>query len=429
VLPSSLERWHLAGDEQSDASADERTLRELAEDAPVISYVSTLLAQAVDARASDVHVEPGEREFTVRMRIDGVLHTRQTQAMARFPAVSSRIKLIAGLDIAERRLPQDGRTTVRVSGVEMDIRVSVIPAVHGESLVLRLLPKQRKDLSLQRLGMEADHLAMFQGWLQWPNGLILVTGPTGSGKSTTLYGALSAVNDFTRKIVTVEDPVELRLPNVVQIQTQSEIGYTFARALRSILRHDPDIIMVGEIRDRETAEIAIQASLTGHLVLATLHTNDALSAVTRLVDMGVEPYLVAASLRAVMAQRLVRSLCNECAIEAQPAVSNLQRREEVRQRWFAGGRARYRSSVGCAQCQSTGFRGRLGIYELVQLNPELQHLIVTGAAVPALRELADRSGRRGLADDGMLKVLAGQTTAEEVIRACGLTGADELEPT
>lgn len=424
VLPSALERWQLLATEaqQSGGDADARTLRELAEDAPVISFVNGILAQAVESRASDVHIEPGEREFTVRMRVDGVLHTRQTQAMTRFSAVASRIKLVAGLDIAERRLPQDGRTTIRVAGTEIDIRVSAIPAVHGESLVMRLLPKQRSDLALERLGMENDHLAAFRRWLGWPNGLILVTGPTGSGKSTTLYGALSAVNDFSRKIVTVEDPVELRLPHIVQIQTQADIGYTFSRALRSILRHDPDIIMIGEIRDKETAEIAIQAALTGHLVLATLHTNDALSAVTRLVDMGVEPYLVSAALKAVMAQRLVRVLCNHCAAPLSPDQVEqmlVDTKIGARQAPDAGLAARYRRPVGCEQCQHTGFRGRHGIYELVELSTELQHMVATEAPQAELIALADRQGRRSLLGDGILKVHRGMTTFDEVLRASG----------
>ncbi len=258
----------------------------MAEDGPVIAFVNNLIAQAIDERASDIHIEPGEFTCELRYRIDGVLHTRSDFALDRFPAVASRIKLIAGLDIAERRLPQDGRITLRAAGAEMDMRVSVVPAVHGESIVMRLLPKQRHDLRLEALGMEPDQLAQLRRWLDLPSGLVLVTGPTGSGKSTTLYAALSAVDDRTRKILTVEDPVEHRLPGIMQVQVQAEIGYTFARALRSFLRHDPDIIMVGEIRDRETAEIAIQSALTGHLVLATLHTNDALSAFTRLDRHG-----------------------------------------------------------------------------------------------------------------------------------------------
>jgi len=413
----------------ADAPLDSRALRELAEDAPVIAYVNGVLAQAVEERASDIHFEPGEHQFVVRLRVDGVLQELGTQPISRYPAVASRIKLVSGLDIAERRLPQDGRTSIRLAGQGMDVRVSVIPAVHGESLVLRLLPKQRQDLSLDRLGLSSDHLSMWKRWLGWPNGLILVTGPTGSGKSTTLYAALAAVSDQQRKMVTVEDPVEFRLPGVVQIQTQAEIGYTFARALRSILRHDPDIIMVGEIRDRETAEIAIQSALTGHLVLATLHTNDALSAVTRLTDMGVEPYLVAAALRGVIAQRLVRVLCRQCAIP----IREVDVDPGLQAQWDALGQAgvieaqgtgRWYQAVGCPQCGKTGFRGRRGIYELVQFDAEMQHAIAHGAAMAKLTALADAAGRRTLAGDGLLKVGAGLTTWSEVLRAAGQVGAD-----
>ncbi|MEJ6002185.1 GspE/PulE family protein [Paucibacter soli] len=418
AMPSDLERWQhrLEQQEPSGSAADARSLRELAEDAPVIAFVNNVIAQAAEARASDIHLEPGEREFQVRMRIDGVLHSRMSLPMSRYPAISSRIKLVSQLDIAERRLPQDGRTSIRVAGMDMDVRVSSIPAVHGESIVMRLLPKKRADLALERLGMADDHLAMFRDWLAWPNGLVLVTGPTGSGKSTTLYGALHAVNDLSRKIVTVEDPVEFRLPNIVQIQTQAEIGYTFARALRAILRHDPDIIMVGEIRDKETAEIAVQSALTGHLVLATLHTNDALSAITRLVDMGIEHYLVAAALRGVMAQRLVRRLCPECSIPIQPTAS-LEERWRARQSGQA--RAEWKQAVGCPSCQSTGFRGRVGIYELVQVDEAMQHLIAANSTANEVRALADAHGRRSLVDDGLLKVARGSTTFDEVLRASG----------
>jgi general secretion pathway protein E len=431
--PARLESWHgvMQSPDSSGAglaALDARSLRELAEDAPVIAFVNNTFAQAVEARASDIHFEPGEREFDVRFRIDGVLQPRGKQPMSRYAAIASRVKLVSQLDIAERRLPQDGRTTLRVAGQEIDVRVSAIPAVYGESLVLRLLPKRRAELALARLGMEPDSLGVFEQWLQWPNGLVLVTGPTGSGKSTTLYAALAAVNDHSRKIVTVEDPVEFRLPDVVQIQTQAEIGYTFARALRSILRHDPDIIMVGEIRDRETAEIAVQSALTGHLVLATLHTNDALSAVTRLVDMGIEPYLVAAALRATMAQRLVRRLCPQCS---QPLVDDAlpaARWQALGQRFLgqlspqavaATGRAQWRRAQGCTHCQGAGFRGRLGIYELVTLSPEMQHAIAAAAPAADLLRLADAAGRRSLQDDGLIKAAQGLTTLEEVLRASG----------
>ena len=421
VLPAELDRA-LADQRQGvqTQAQDAQSLRAMAEDAPVIAFVNNLLAQALESRTSDVHIEPGEREFEIRLRIDGVLHSRMRLPMARYAATASRIKLIAHLDIAERRLPQDGHIGLRVAGEDIDVRVSAIPAVHGESLVMRLLPKQRADLRLGNLGMAEDHLVQFAQWLRWPNGLVLVTGPTGSGKSTTLYSALTQINDGARKIVTVEDPVEQRLPGVVQIQTHTEIGYTFARALRAILRHDPDIVMIGEIRDRETAEIAIQSALTGHLVLATLHTNDALSAITRLGDMGVEPYLVAAALRAVMAQRLVRRLCEACAqpVEASRAL------EHTWQRVAPGRSGRWRAAAGCASCQGTGFRGRVGLYELVTVGEALQQGIADQVAMAQLLALADAAGRRSLHDDGVLKTGAGLTTLAEVLQATGGLGSD-----
>jgi general secretion pathway protein E len=419
MLPDDVDRCVAAlRDSGGRVAQDAQSLRAMAEDAPVIAFVNNLLAQAVEARASDIHVEPGERDFDVRLRIDGVLHDHLHMPMERYPATASRIKLIAHLDIAERRLPQDGHIGLRVAGAEIDVRVSSIPAVHGESLVLRLLPKQRSDLRLEALGMAADHLATFSRWLREPNGMFLVTGPTGSGKSTTLYAALAQVNDGARKIVTVEDPVEQRLPRVIQIQTHAEIGYTFARALRAILRHDPDILMIGEIRDRETAEIAIQAALTGHLVLATLHTNDALSGITRLFDMGVEPYLVAAALRGVMAQRLVRRLCEQCAADA-PAPA-----APVLDAWHrAGGQGagRWRQPQGCTACQGTGYRGRIGIYELVPIDAELQQRVAASAPLAELEALADARGRRSLYGDGLLKVGAGWTTLPEVLQSSGTT--------
>jgi general secretion pathway protein E len=423
---TELEQWQqrLSRAEPQLQSLDARALREMAEDAPVIAWVNNLIAQAVESRASDIHLEPGERECEVRLRIDGQLQTRLALGMDRYPAVASRIKLVAGLDIAERRLPQDGRISTRAAGAEMDVRVSSIPAVYGESIVMRLLPKKRADLSLDRLGLRPSQLSQFKRWLGMANGLVLVTGPTGAGKSTTLYSALAATNDQTRKILTVEDPVEFRLPQVIQVQAQPDIGYTFARALRAFLRHDPDIIMVGEIRDRETAEIAIQSALTGHLVLATLHTNDAPSAVTRLVDMGVEPFLVGASLRAVMAQRLVRRLCDVCAVptDESPALGDADlataiadaRAEEV-----AGELPRWRRPVGCPACQSTGFKGRVGIYEMLDVSAEMQHAIAREVGLPELVRMARLGGYRSLAQEGALKVVQGVTTLDEVLRATG----------
>ena len=398
---------------------DEQQLRAMAEEAPVVELVSNLMAQAVEQRASDIHLEPEERIFAVRFRIDGVLHTRLQLPRDRFDAVASRLKLISGMDIAERRLPQDGRLSTRVGGQEMDIRVSALPGVHGESIVMRLLPKERKELGLEKLGFESDHLAMMQEWTAEANGIVLVTGPTGSGKSTTLYAALAAANDGLKKIITVEDPVEFQLPAITQIQAHPDIGLTFANALRSILRQDPDVIMIGEIRDLETAEIAVQAALTGHLVLSTLHTNDAISAFTRLIDMGVEPFLVATPIRAVQAQRLVRRLCTQCArphavphnIEAEAAVFAHKVLPGMAPRWM--------EAVGCPNCMNTGYRGRLGIYEMVPVSEAMQHLIVSGASVNEMKKLARDEGHRFLRDDGLLKAWQGLTTVEEVLRVAG----------
>ena len=398
---------------------DEQQLRAMAEEAPVVELVSNLMAQAVEQRASDIHLEPEERIFAVRFRIDGVLHTRLQLPRDRFDAVASRLKLISGMDIAERRLPQDGRLSTRVGGQEMDIRVSALPGVHGESIVMRLLPKERKELGLEKLGFESDHLAMMKEWTAEANGIVLVTGPTGSGKSTTLYASLAAANDGLKKIITVEDPVEFQLPAITQIQAHPDIGLTFANALRSILRQDPDVIMIGEIRDLETAEIAVQAALTGHLVLSTLHTNDAISAFTRLIDMGVEPFLVATPIRAVQAQRLVRRLCSHCArphsvpqnIEAEAAV--------FAHKVLPGMTSRWMEAVGCTHCMNTGYRGRLGIYEMVPVSEAMQHLIVSGASVNDMKKLAREEGHRFLRDDGLLKAWQGLTTVEEVLRVAG----------
>ncbi len=395
-------------------------LRELAEEAPVIELVNNILSQAADQDASDIHVEPEEHQFFVRLRIDGVLHTRYTLPRERFAAVASRIKLISGMDIAERRLPQDGRVGMRVSGEDLDIRVSAVPGVHGESLVLRLLPKEAQQLSLTHLGFAEDHYRLFRQWATAPHGIVLVTGPTGSGKSTTLYATLDEINERDRKIITVEDPVEYQLKGVSQIQTHAEIGYTFARALRAILRQDPDIIMIGEIRDLETAEIAVQAALTGHLVFSTLHTNDSVSAFTRLVDMGVEPFLVATSVRAVQAQRLVRRVCSACAEPLD--TPHPQLREQALAAAKRAGLPRTEKWVqarGCPECRGTGFRGRVGLYELVNVSERIQDGITAGRTAQALWRIAAEEGARTLREDGLIKAMQGLTTVEEVIRVSG----------
>jgi len=403
-------------------------LRELAEEAPVVELVNNLLSQATDEGASDIHLEPEERAFSVRFRIDGVLHLRMTLPRERFDAVASRIKLISGMDIAERRLPQDGRISTRASGIEMDIRVSCVPGVNGESIVMRLLPKERTDLNLNSMGMESDHLQQFTRWINEPHGILLVTGPTGSGKSTTLYAALEKANDRTRKIITVEDPVEYKMSGITQIQTQSDIDYTFARALRAILRQDPDIIMIGEIRDLETAEIAVQSALTGHMVLSTLHTNDSLSAFTRLLDMGVEPFLVASAVRAVQAQRLVRKLCNKCASPTAPPHSLIEATERIKASapHLFQGNPDWKVAKGCPDCRGSGYRGRLGIYEFLEVTPQIQEAVMRQAPLTDLLKIAQQQGYRNLREDGFIKAWRGLTSIDEVLRVTGLSEAGEV---
>lgn len=388
----------------------------MAEEAPVVELVSNLMAQAVEQRASDIHLEPEERIFAVRFRIDGVLHTRLQLPRERFDAVASRLKLISGMDIAERRLPQDGRLSTRVGGQEMDIRVSALPGVHGESIVMRLLPKERKELGLERLGFEPDHLAMMKAWTAEANGIVLVTGPTGSGKSTTLYAALAAANDGLKKIITVEDPVEFQLPAITQIQAHPDIGLTFANALRSILRQDPDVIMIGEIRDLETAEMAIQAALTGHLVLSTLHTNDAPSAITRLLDLGVPAYLINSTLLGIMAQRLVRTLCPHCKKSAPITEEERAAWRMLVHPWKAAEPASVYHAVGCLECRMTGYSGRIGVYEILLNSPEVRRQIRPDAEIARVRDQAFREGTRPLRVSGALKVAQGLTTIEELIK-------------
>lgn len=397
-------------------------LREMAEEAPVIELVSNTLAQAFNDGASDVHVEPGERAFKIRYRIDGVLETRLTLPRERYDAVASRIKLVAGIDIAERRLPQDGRFSVRLSGEEIDVRVSSVPGVWGESIVLRLLPKERQETKLDSLGMAADTLSLYRRQVAEPHGVILVTGPTGSGKSTTLYATLEEINDGQQKIITVEDPVEYNVSGVAQIQVQSEIGYTFARALRAVLRQDPDTIMIGEIRDLETSQIAVQAALTGHQVFSTLHTNDALGAFTRLIDMGMEPFLVASSVRLAVAQRLLRRLCPDCAAPWQPPAEVSEQAAELSRRFpgLGADSPKWRKGVGCRACRGTGYRGRTAIYELVIVTPEIHEAILGRAGSRELLDIASRQGFRSLREDAVIKASGGVTSFEEVVRVTGI---------
>ncbi|TAL12175.1 MAG: type II/IV secretion system protein [Chloroflexota bacterium] len=408
--------------DESRPGDDIQHLKELAEEAPVVELVSNTLAQAFNEGASDIHIEPSERSFAIRFRLDGVLQNRLTLPRERFDAVASRIKLISGIDIAERRLPQDGRISVRLSGQEIDVRVSSVPGVWGESIVLRLLPKERQAFRLDKLGMEDDYLERYRGWLAEPHGIILVTGPTGSGKSTTLYATLESINDGKEKILTVEDPVEYNVPGISQIQVHADIGYTFARALRAILRQDPDTIMIGEIRDGETAQIAVQASLTGHTVFSTLHTNDAIGAFTRLIDMGVEPFLVVSSVRAVIAQRLVRLVCRSCA-EPEPASEEAARLIVDLQRRFPDllkGPSGWRHGRGCRACQGTGYKGRMAIYEMASVTPDLHEAILTRAPTQELQRIAGKHGYRTLREDGMIKAWRGDTSLEEVLRVTGL---------
>lgn len=391
-------------------------LRELAEEAPVIEFVNNLLAMAFDQRASDIHIEPERYTVKVRLRIDGILYERFTLPIERFNAIASRIKLISGMDIAEHRLPQDGQIETRVSGEDLDVRISALPGVHGESIVMRLLPKEKQKFSIDSIGMRPDNLTLLKEWSSQPHGIILVTGPTGSGKSTTLYSVLDNINTGERKIITVEDPVEYRMSGITQVQTLDTIGYNFARALRAILRQDPDVIMIGEIRDRETAEIAIQSSLTGHLVLSTLHTNDAISAFTRLIDMGIDPFLVATPVRAVMAQRLVRRLCKHCAVPGNPVVDIRANTEQNLSEALASQPANWLEPVGCKHCQGSGFSGRVGIHELVPVTPELQHAIAQGGSTAELHRIAVGQGFKSLREDGFMKAYQGITSVEEVLR-------------
>jgi general secretion pathway protein E len=411
------------GFEVVDENAEDTDLDNAAEDASIIRFVNQVLKDAIELRASDIHLEPFEDEFRIRYRIDGVLQDVSVPAqLKRFqPAIVSRVKILSHLNIAEKRLPQDGRIKIRVDDAEVDIRVSVIPMLHGEAVVMRLLRQNSTLRGLTDIGMDGRELDCFRRVLQMPHGIILVTGPTGSGKTSTLYTALNEINDSVRKIITIEDPVEYQLKGVNQIQVSEKAGLTFARGLRSILRHDPDVVLIGEIRDQETAQIAVQASLTGHLVFSTLHTNDAPGALTRLVDMGVEPYLVASSLEAVLAQRLVRVLCKHCKEPDESATA----RALKSQLGIPAENTIYRS-VGCRECRNTGFFGRQAIFEWMDSDNEIRQMILKSASTDQIRDAARKAGMRTLAEDGWRLVRFGITTVDEVL---SVTTAKEVART
>ncbi|MEI9478925.1 MAG: type II secretion system ATPase GspE [Deltaproteobacteria bacterium] len=398
---------------QADAEEDIDHLRDLASEAPVIRLVNLIITKAIDLKASDIHFEPYESQFRIRYRVDGVLHDAEAPPKRLQSAIISRVKIMAKMNIAERRLPQDGRIMVKVKGKEIDFRVSTVPTIHGESVVLRILDKTSIVLDIEKLGFPHDILADFDQCIKNPHGILLVTGPTGSGKTTTLYCALEKINSPDKKIVTVEDPVEYQLRGVNQIQVKPAIGLTFANALRSIVRQDPDVILIGEIRDAETAEIAIHSALTGHLVFSTLHTNDAASAITRLIDMGIEDYLLTSTLVGILAQRLVRVTCPFCQEEFAYDDSLLKQLgvspEEA-------SRVKMVKPKGCAECGFTGYRGRTGIFEFLKVTDEIRALILERKDSQKLKELARQRGMRTLRQDGWLRVKEGMTTVQELLR-------------
>ncbi|OQA29527.1 MAG: Type II secretion system protein E [Verrucomicrobia bacterium ADurb.Bin345] len=382
-------------------------------DAPIIKLVSLIILEAFRSRASDIHLEPLAKKFRVRYRIDGVLHEVDSPPKRLQSAIISRVKIMANMSIAEKRVPQDGRIQINVMGRDLDLRVSSIPSNHGESIVMRILDKQSLMLGLPQLGFLSDDQQTFERLIGLSDGILLVTGPTGSGKTTTLYACLNYINRPDRKIITVEDPVEYQMSGINQVHVRTDIGLTFAAALRSILRQAPNIIMIGEIRDMETAEIAVNASLTGHLVFSTLHTNDAPSAVIRLIDIGVKPFLVASSTRAIMAQRLVRKICEKCKDEAKPSETELRMLGPLAGQFEQANLFR---GKGCTDCNFTGYRGRLGIFEIFLVNDEVRHMIFESVSASELRTKARQLGMRTLREDGLRKVIAGVTTLDEVFR-------------
>ena len=382
------------------------------EDAPIIKYVHSVIKDALEMRASDIHMEPLEKKFRIRFRVDGKLREQQDPPKRLQPSIISRTKLMANVSLAEKRVPLDGRINVKVGEKVIDLRVSTLPTVHGESIVMRILDKESLSLGLPQLGFFSDDQSTFEKVIALPDGIFLVTGPTGSGKSTTLYSALNVINKPDRKIITVEDPVEYEVAGINQVQVRTEVGMTFSAALRSMLRQAPNIVMVGEIRDLETAEIAINASLTGHMVFSTLHTNDAPSSVSRLIDMGVKPFLVSASLRAALAQRLVRSICQGCKEPYQPSNNELNILGVTEEQ---ASTASFMHGAGCAKCGGSGFRGRKGVFEIFVVNQEIEEMIYHNVSIVDLRKKAREMGMRSMREDGFRKVLAGVTTLDEVL--------------
>ena len=387
-------------------------LHEIAEEAPIIKLVNLIMMQAIRDRASDIHIEPEESSLKIRFRIDGILHDTSEIPKHLQAAIISRIKIMSDMNIALKRAPQDGRFGIKLEGSQIDLRVSTYPTIHGENVVMRLLDATSILIGLEELGLSEENFSQFSKLIKQPNGIILVTGPTGSGKTTTLYSALNTINTPDKNIITIEDPVEYKLKGIRQSQINPKAGLTFANGLRSILRQDPDIVMVGEIRDKETAEIAIQAALTGHLVFSTLHTNDAPGALTRLIDMGIEPFLISSSVIGILAQRLVRKLCESCRKTFKPSEKLL---EDLGIPLPGGDLAFYRSE-GCKTCKNTGYKGRIGIFELIIIDDKIRDLVLTKTSSSVIKKAAQEAGMKTLREDGLIKILAGQTSIDEVIR-------------
>jgi len=416
-LISEFEDSTLIEGDLEDGDLSEQSLEEIANAVPVVKFLNLILLQAIKDQASDIHFEPFESEFRIRYRIDGVLYEMTPPPKQLALALTSRVKVMAEMDIAERRLPQDSRIKLSLSGRPVELRVATLPTMFGESTVMRILDRTVMDLDLERVGMTETELEMFRTLLKLPHGIILVTGPTGSGKTTTLYSGLNEANNVGIKIITCEDPVEYDIDGIIQVEINPDVGLSFASSLRSILRQDPDMILVGEIRDLETASIAIEASLTGHVVFSTLHTNDSPSTITRMVDMGVEPYLLTATVESIISQRLVRRICTDCKEEYEPSEQELMElnltQDQVMSRTFYYGK-------GCPKCNSTGYKGRTAIYEIMMMGDEVRDYILQDASTQTIREVARANGMNSLRDAGLIKIYDGITTIEEVVKATQL---------